>query len=184
MANNTKSISGNVVPIGKLPIHRGHTIEKQPAEADLIYHARVAAERARWVEIHPLVEQNPMPTGCSVVDKLNMIKHETAKEVATLMFNRIELEKRGQDTTPVSVRIVNALKNISSIELEVKKLGHTVIDPNSTEMQNILGVWIDALKATLSDLVKARTLDEPTMDLIYNKFAGKMEGWEKRIKGG
>lgn len=187
-SKSTRPRIGTIVPINQLPIKRGpgrpRKIEKKPSDYDLEYHAEVAVRRQEWVAEHPLVKQNPMPTGASAIDKLNLVKASMAKEAATLEFNRIELEKRGLDTSQISSRIVSALNKISGIELETKKLGHTVVDPKSTAVQNIFKLWVSALQETLSSLVESGTLDEPTMDLLFNTFSNKMEGWEDRVEEG
>lgn len=156
-------------------------VEKAPSQEDLLYHSLMAEARQQFVEDHPIVKHNPPSKGHAAVDKLNSVKSQIAREVAVLEFNRMDLEKRGVDTTPISSRIIAALAKISEIELDVKKLGHTVIDPKSTEVQQILKLWLDALSETTSELVNEGAMNTQTLDLLFSKFSDKMEGWEERL---
>lgn len=180
------SIAGRVTPLHMIAVKRGpgrpRKVEKQPTHSDLIYHATIAEERRKYVEDHCLVKQNPAPEGHSAIDKLKLVKAQIAKEVATLEFNRIELEKRGIDSTPVSRAIVSSASKIAEIELEIKKLGHTVIDPHSTEVQNILKFWLTSMRDVTTELIREGSLTTQTMDLLFNKLSAKMEGWEDRIE--
>lgn len=179
-------IGGRVMPLHAVKIKRGpgrpRKVERKPTVEDLQYHASIAESRRVWIESHPLVMGNKAPEGNSAIDKLKLIKFQIAREVATLEFNRIELEKRGVDTTPVSSRIIAGTSKIADIELEIKKLGHTVIDPSSTEVQNIFKMWLSNMTEVASDLVREGAMTTQTMDLFFNKLSAKMEGWEDRIE--
>jgi len=196
MADDPKKTSGSsivaVVEGGQIvPIHdvktkrrpgRPKKVEKMPTSEDLEYHAKVAEERKAFVENHELVVHNkPHHYGHTAADKLNQLKFHIARETAVLEFNRMEMEKRGVDTSQVSSRIIGSMKQIADIELEVKKLGKTVIDPNSEEMQRIFRFWLGALKTVFSDLVKEKSVEPQVMDLFFNKFSNAMEGWEEKV---
>lgn len=181
------STDGKVVPIHdvgavKRRPGRPKKVEKQPTSDDLKYHAQVALERAKFVEDHPLVVHNqPKGHGHTAADKLNQLKYHIARETAVLEFNRVEMEKRGVDTTQTSTRIIASMKQIADIELEVKKLGHTVIDPNSDEVQRIFRFWLDQLRSVVNELVDEDAMDAQTVDLFFNKFGSIMEGWEDKV---
>lgn len=181
------SSDGNVVPIhdvGKIKRRPGRPkkVEKMPTSDDLKYHAQVAVERQNFVDNHPLVVHNqPKGQGHTAADKLNQLKYHIARETAVLEFNRVEMEKRGVDTTQTSTRIIASMKQIADIELEVKKLGHTVIDPNSDEVQRIFKFWLEQLSAVVNELVDEDAMDSQTVDLFFNKFSSVMEGWEDKV---
>lgn len=192
-SNNTKGSNlstvaddGKIVPIHDVKVKRGpgrpRKVEKRPTSDDLKYHAEMAKERIRFVENHELVTSSkPHGTGNTTADKLNRLKHHIAREVAVLEFNRQEAEKRGVDTTQTSSRIINSLKQIADVELEIKKLGHTVIDPNCEEIQRIFRYWLDILKQVMSDMVEEKALTPEAMDLFFNRFSNLMDGWEDKV---
>lgn len=141
--------------------------------------------RGEYVTTHPLVQANPHPPNLNTAaDRLNLTKHQMAKEAAVLEFNRAQLDLEGRDTSQMSSRIVATLQKISEIDLEVKKLGATVIDPRSPEVQKMVDVWIATLSETLTQMVRDDVLEPQTMDLLFNKFSGALEGWEDRVGGG
>ena len=153
-------------------------MENRPTQNDLEYHARVALNREEFVRNHPVVRQNIIENPSqSAIDKLKVVKYQIAKEVAVLEFDRMEMAKRGVDTSQVSTRIVNSLKQIADIELEVKKLGSTVVDPNSAEVQAMFKSWIGTLQKVAEEVMNPEDLD-----LFFNKFSMAIDGWEKRTK--
>lgn len=178
---------GKVVPLHdvgavKRRPGRPRKVETRPSSDDLKYHAQVAAERQIFVDSHPLVVHNqPKGQGHTAADKLNQLKYHIARETAVLEFNRIEMEKRGVDTTQTSTRIIASMKQIADIELEVKKLGHTVIDPNSEEVQRIFKHWLEQLRVVVNALVDEDAMDAQTVDLFFNKFSSAMDGWEDKV---
>ena len=174
-----------VVPLHKRAVAGPRKVVRQPSSLDLEYHAQVVRERETYVNNHPLVRQNPEPElhhAMSAAGKLNLVKARMARETVVLEFNRMEMEKRGVETSQVSTRIVASLGKIADIELEIKKLGHVVLDPHSTEVQNILKMWLEALRTTTSQLVEDGSMSTQTMDLFFNMFSNKMEGWEDRLE--
>lgn len=141
-----------------------------------------AVERASYVSNHPLIKgHEPRVTGNSTVDTLNMVKHQLAREAASLEFDRADRDRRGVDTSQLSSKIVSAWKQVSNIELNIKKVGVTVIDPNSEEMQRVHRMWIDVLREVMTEMVTEGMFTAEVLDLFFNKFSGAMEGWEERL---
>jgi hypothetical protein len=178
---------GNVVPLHtvgtiKRPPGRPRNVIRKPTSDDLEYHARIAVEREEFVKNHLLVRHNEVKgSGHTAADKLNLLKYYIARETAVLEFNRVEMEKRGVDTSQNSSRIIASMKQIADIELDIKKLGHTVIDPTSEEVQKIFKFWLGCLKTVISELVEGKAMDSQTMDLFFNKFSSAMDGWEDKV---
>lgn len=140
------------------------------------------AEREAYVANHPLVRgHEPRPTGNSTVDTLNMVKHQLAREAACLEFDRADRDRRGVDTSQLSSKIVTAWKQVSTIELNIKKIGITVIDPNSEEMQRVHKMWVDVLREVMTGMVTEGVFPAEVLDLFFNKFSLAMEGWEDRL---
>jgi hypothetical protein len=142
-----------------------------------------AAERRDFVANHPLVRgHEPKCTGNSTIDTLNQVKYQLAREAASLEFTRTERDLRGLDTSQVSSRIVSAWKQVVSVELDIRKQGVTVLDPNSEEMQRVFKMWIETLRDIMTSMVKEDVLPTEVMDLFFSKFSAAMEGWEGRLE--
>lgn len=170
-----------VIPIGEKKRGRGRPPKAEKLKEEL---KKRAKERTEYVENHKLVRANPPPGEYnSAASRLILVKHQMAVEAVALEFNKYHLDLEGKDTSTVSSRIVATLQKMSEIDLEVKKLGATFVDPNSEEVQRMATLWIQTLADTLSEMVKEKNLDSQTMDLIFNKFSGALEGWEDRVGG-
>lgn len=136
------------------------------------------------VESHALVLANHKPTSlASAADRLNLVKHQMAKEAASLEFNRNLRDLEGKDTSQISNRLVATLQKIAAIDLEVKKLGATFVDPKSAEVQEMVVVWVETLTEVLKELVGEGIMTSQTMDLLINKFGAALDGWEDRVAG-
>jgi hypothetical protein len=173
------------------PIHQPPGLRKpllRPKGALLPEKARVdqtdqSAERKDYVENHPLVKNHAFKTtGNSALDALNLIKHQLAREAASLEFYRSTLEGKNQDTSTVSGRIVTAWAKVADLELKIKKEGVTVFDPKSPHVARVFTFWLDVIKEVMSDMAKEKVLTPEVMDLFFNKFSSAMEGWEDRIE--
>jgi len=160
---------------------RGRPPKKEALGQEL---RRRAREREEFVTNHKLVQANPAPAESnSSVNRLILVKHQMAREAAALEFNKFHMDLEGKDTSTVSSRIVGTLSKMSDIDLEIKKLGATVVDPHSSEVQNMVQIWVETLTGALSDMVRDKTLDAQSMDLLINKFSNALEGWEDQVGG-
>lgn len=143
---------------------------------------RRSQERKEYVSNHPLIRgQEPKLTGNSTVDTLNQVKYQLVREAVSLEYTRSDRDARGLDTSQLSAKIISAWKQVVAVELDIKKQGVTILDPNSEEVQRIFRVWTDTMRAVMVDMVKEDTLTVESMDLFFNKFSAAMEGWEGRL---
>ena len=152
---------------------RPRKVERMPTTSDLQYHALISEQKAKFIDADPVV-------GATVgrvdsVGVLKLIRAEIAKESAALHFQRVENEKYGKDTSQTSTRRIDALTKIANIELEIKKLGTDVVDLHGDQIQKILGLWIELMREAAAD-----TLSAEQIDLFFNRFSTKMEGWQDR----
>lgn len=152
---------------------RPREIKKVPTIKDLEYHAKMSAEKARFVDRDPLVEAAKKRS--DVAEVLHRIKTEIACEAAALHFQRLENEKYGKDTSQTSSRRIDALTKIAHIELEIKKLGADLIDLHGERFQKVFALWISMLRE-----VAVETLPPETIDLFFNRLSSAMEGWEDK----
>ncbi len=152
---------------------RPRKVERMATTEDLEYHAKMVAEKAKFIDVDPVVlaarkHADPMAM-------LAVVKSEVATEQAALHFQRIENEKHGRDTSQVSSRRIDALKKIADIELEIKKLGADVIDIHGEKFQLVFKLWIEAIRE-----VAVEVLGPEQVDLFFNRLQTKLEGWEDR----
>ena len=139
-------------------------------------------ERQEYVSNHPLLRgHEPKVTGNSTVDTLNQVKYQLIREAVSLEYTRQERDARGLDTSALSAKIIAAYKQVAATELDIKKQGVTVLDPNSEEVQRIFRFWTDTMRAVMVEMVKEDTLTVEAMDLFFNKFSAAMDGWEGRL---
>lgn len=188
MADEPKS-NAQVIPLSQKeeeeekPVKRGRG---RPPKAEKLKEElkERAKERIEYVKNHKLVQANQPPNEFnSAASRLILVKHQMAVEAAALEFNKYHLDLEGKDTSTVSSRIVATLQKMSEIDLEVKKLGSTIVDPRSEEVQRMAALWVNTLMETLSEMVQEKTLDAQTMDLLINRFSSSLDGWEDRVGG-
>ncbi len=164
----------------KLEVKRGRgrprKVERMATTSDLEYHALMSAEKARFIAQDPVViaASNNRVQALAI---LALIRVEIAKEAAAIQFQRMESEKFGKDTSQTSTRRIDALGKIANIELEMKKLGPTTIDPHSEEFQKIFALWLELLKGIMTELFTAQQID-----LFFNRLDSALEGWEERVQ--
>lgn len=144
---------------------------------------RRARERKEYVSNHKLIrDQEPKVTGNSTVDTLNQVKFQLIREAVSLEFTKADRDERGLDTSQISAKVISAWKQVAAIELDIKKQGVTILDPNSEEVQRIFRAWTDTMRSVMVEMVKEGSLSVEAMDLFFNKFSGAMEGWEGRLE--
>lgn len=154
---------------------RPKKINAKPTTDDLLYHAEMARAKAAYIEADPLVQSTRNRQEAQ--ETLHRVKEEVAKEAASLSFAKIEEEKYGRDTSQMSSRRIAALREIASIELEIKKLGATMIDLRSERFQRIFQSIIETIRETASEV-----LNTEQADLFFNRLGTKLEGWEERAQ--
>ncbi len=155
------------------PIGRPRKINPKPTVNDLAYHAQMSEEKTKFISDDPVVKA--LSGRVDSAQLLATLRAEIAKEAAALHFTRIEAEKYGKDTAQTSTRRIDALTRIAHIELEIKKLAPDMIDVRGEKFQKIFAMFIEYLKETAQE-----TLTPEAIDLFFNRFSTKMDGWEDR----
>jgi hypothetical protein len=155
-------------------VGRPRKVERMPTTSDLEYHALMSEEKAKFIDVDPVVEA--ARTHKDPMAMLAIIKAEVAKESAALHFQRIENEKYGKDTSQVSSRRIDALGKIANIELEMKKLGADTVDVHGESFQRVFQLWIDKIREIVE-----QTLPPEQVDLFFNRLSTALEGWEDQV---
>ena len=167
-----KGKQGNALKVQRGP-GRPRKVERMPTTSDLQYHALISEEKAKFIDSDAVVQATRGAADAGQV--LKLIRAEVAKEAAALHFQRIENEKYGKDTAQTSTRRIDALTKIANIELEIKKLGSDAIDLRAEKFQKVFALWIEMMREVAAD-----TLTPEQIDLFFNRFSTKIEGWEDR----
>ncbi len=176
------SSGGTVVPLHAATganIKRGpgrpKKVGAKPTVDDLAYHAEMSVQRARYIDTDPLVKV--AVSRQEAIDTLQQVKEQVAREAASLLFSKTEEEKYGRDTSQMSSRRIAALREIASIELEIKKLGVTMIDLKSERFTRIFKFFLANIREAASKVMSTEQLD-----LFVNQLETQLDGWEDKAQ--
>ncbi len=168
-----------VVPISK-PLKRGRGRPKKvynpPAASVAEYHQAVIEQQVAFVEKDEIVKAVDSKKDSTAT--LQLLKGRIARSAATLEFIRLQQQKEGKFTREVPQivsRQIAALREVASIELEINKLGASVVDLNSPQLQKVFMLLIN----TFRDVAK-EMLGPAEFDLVWNKLETELEGWEEK----
>lgn len=154
---------------------RPRKVERMPTTSDLEYHYKMAMKREGFIESDPLVQavknnSDPLPL-------YHGIKLEIACEAASLHFERIETEKRGRDTSAVSVRRIHALERLAKIEMKILEADRGALSLRGERMQKVFALWVETMREVAKEV-----LPPEAMALFFNRFSTAMENWEERAE--
>jgi hypothetical protein len=144
----------------------------RPTFDDLEYHAEVIKRKEAYLQEDPLVRV--AEDRMSTIEVLQRIKVELAKESASLLFSRQEHDKYGKDTSQMSTRRIAALREIASLEMEIRDLGAAVIDLKSEQFQKIFKYLLECIGE-----VAVETFPLEKVDIFLNRLQTKLNGWEE-----
>jgi hypothetical protein len=164
--------TGNGIKRGR---GRPRRINPKPTTDDLLYHAEMSRRRATFIDADPLVQT--AKSRQEALDTLQRVKEEVAREAAALHFMRIEEEKYGKDTSQMSSRRISALREVANIELEIKKLGMTMIDLKSERFQKIFLFLLETIREAASEVLPPEQLN-----VLFNRLETSLDGWEERAQ--
>lgn len=174
--------SGTVVPIHAATgngIKRGpgrpKKINAKPTNDDLIYHAEMLRQKLAYINSDPLVKSSDARQ--EAVETLQLVKTEIARESAALAFQCTEESKYGKDTSQMSSRRIAALREVANLELEIRRLGATMIDLKSERFQKIFAFFLETVRESASEV-----LSPEQVDLLFNRLETKLDGWEEKAQ--
>lgn len=154
---------------------RPKKVTPKPTVDDLTYHAETAKQRQVFIDTDPLVKT--AMSRAESIDTLQQVKEQLAREAASLQFAKTEEDKYGRDTSQMSSRRIAALREIASVELEIKKLGVTMIDLKGERFQKIFKFFLETVRESA-----LATLSSEQIDLLFNRLGTKLEGWEEKAQ--
>lgn len=178
-----KQVVGTVVPLhaatGGDGLKRGRgrpkKINPKPTTQDLLYHAEMIRQKTAFIDADPLVQSTRNRQ--EALEVLHRVKEEVAREAAALHFDRIEEEKYGKDTSQMSSRRIAALREIASLELEIKKLGVTMIDLKGERFQKIFLFLLQTIREAAEEILPPEQLN-----VLFNRLETSLDGWEERAQ--
>ena len=148
---------------------------KLPTTDDLQYLAEMQEAEPRFVEGSPLVKATRSNANSADILRLTLIG--AAQNAASLEFQRIELQKRGEDTSQLISRHTKVLKEIATLQGELREIGQQVIDPRSEAFQRVFQLWAENVQKVVKE-----SLGPQEADLFYTKFMTTMENWEDQAE--
>jgi hypothetical protein len=176
------SSGGTVVPLHAVTganIKRGpgrpKKVNPKPTVDDLSYHAEISRQRQVYVDTDTLVRT--AVSRQEAVDTLQNVKEQVAREAASLSFTKNEEEKYGRDTSQISSRRIAALRDIAHIELEIRKLGVSMIDLRSERFTKIFKFFLQNIREAASKVMSTEQLD-----LFVNQLETQLDGWEDKAQ--
>lgn len=146
-----------------------------PTVDDLKYNAEMQAAEVRFIEEDEIVKAARNKSGAPEVFRLLLI--QAAQNAASLTFQRIELQKRGEDTTQLISRHTKTLKEVAALQAELKELGQQTLDPRSEGFQKVFQLWVDNLQTVVQEI-----LSPEQANLFFTKFTSLMENWEEQAE--
>ena len=154
---------------------RPRKVEKMPTTSDLEYHSAMSEQKQKFITQDPVVIATAGKIDAP--ELLRKLRSEIAKEAAALLFQRVESEKFGKDTSQTSTRRIDALTKIAHIELEIAKLGPSMIDVRSETFQRVIKLFIEFVQEAASE-----TMSPEALNLFFNRFETKMANWEDKAE--
>ncbi len=180
-----REVGAHVIPL--LPLHavadggvhrprgRPKKVETAPGRADLDYHAEVTRQRIEHVDADQLVRAVADRADGHVV--LQRVAEALAREAAVLEHERLQIQVRGRDVGQLVSRRVEVLRKLADIQVEIDRLGTSIIDPSSEGMQKLYRLFVNDVVGVAKELLPSELLD-----LFLNGLAQRFEDWEERAE--
>lgn len=146
-----------------------------PTADHLKYLAEMQEAELRFVESHDLVQATRKKANATDIIRLALIG--AAQNAASLEFQRIELQKRGEDTSQHISRHTKVLKEIAALQGELRELGQQTLDPRSEGFQKVFRLWSEHIQGVVSEV-----MSKEQADLFWTKLMGVMENWEDQAE--
>lgn len=117
------------------------------------------------------------PESSEVLHKVMM---ELAEEAASLKFERSEAERKGEETSNISVRRARILQAVGETWLKRKgQLSANGLDIDSSEFQAVLGFLVETFKGAMLD----SNMRPEMIETVFAKFAGKLDdNWKSEAR--
>lgn len=167
--SHSRTRRGRPKPIVK----NGQKVDK-PTVDDLEYLARIQHAQVQFVEQDELVRA--VTTGnASSIDVLKLLRIKAARDAAALEFQRVEAEKRGQETAQTISRHTKVLRDVAGLESEIRNLAQSTLDLKSEQFQKVFHLWIENVSTVVREVMTPEQAD-----LFFNKLSTVMGDWEDR----
>lgn len=164
--------TGNGIKRGR---GRPKKINPKPTTDDLLYHAEMIRQKTGFVDADSLVKSSGNRK--EAIETLHLVKEEIAREAAALLFDRVEAEKYGRDTSQMSSRRIAALRDVANLELEIRKLGASSIDLKGERFQKVFLFLLQTLREAAQEVLPPEQLN-----VLFNRLETKLEDWEDRAQ--
>jgi hypothetical protein len=142
--------------------------DMQPANAAVAEQLRAKEMFVEEDELLETIRQNP--EGSAVLD---FVMQGLAEEAASLGFERAEAERKGESTSQISMRRINAYKAVGESWIKRKEqLANGGVDMESPAFKRLFQFIMDTFREALEEDVKAR----PEMiETIFTSFSRRLD---------
>jgi hypothetical protein len=151
----------------------------RPQKVDLQPASEVAAEVRKQKRDHINKDHllNVITANPEKSEVLDHVMRGLAEEAASLAFERSEAERKGESTSQVSMRRVNALKAVGDSWLKRKEqITSSGVDMDSPAFRKVFALITETFKASLEEA----GLRHEMIETVYAKFAKKLDDdWYK-----
>jgi hypothetical protein len=155
---------------------RPRTPDLSPANATV---AELLNEKARVMSEDQVLQTATDSPESS--DVLHQVMIGLADEAASISFERKEAERKGEPTSQLSVRRVNALKSVAETWLRRKdQLVNQLIDMESTGFHTLFQLIVETFKGALED----SEVHPEMIKVVFARFSKKVgsEEWKAEAK--
>jgi hypothetical protein len=136
------------------PRGRPKKVERKPDLSAIAYAQNLNALRRAWVDGDALVSvlRTEHPDVDEVVQEVRL---QIARECASLKFDIEHAAERGRDPSPLSVRRLDGLSKLASLELARLKLGQGMDDPRSPKSRRAIQAFVALIEQALDEHLEA-----------------------------
>lgn len=160
------------------PFHKNEQLESllpppaSPVVGDLI---KVKASQIRTDQIVQIIDTNPESP-----EVLNMALQGLAEEAASLRFERMTAERKGEDSSQLSMRRTQVLKAIGDTWIKRREqMNNRVIDIDSPAFASLFRY----ISETIARAMEAANVHQDQIDTVFSKLANMLDdGWKQEAR--
>lgn len=159
---------------GNHPMVINTKIAKIPSKVDRDYAVKMAQAREEHISSSTMVHGAKKGDAVAV---LTQISTYLAKNIELLEFRKQFLEAQGADTTHVITKQSELLKQLASIQFDLRKQKIDTVDFNSPHFIKLSKFIVEQIVA-----VAKETLSPEDVDIFIQRLSTEMEGFGEKLE--
>jgi hypothetical protein len=122
---------------------RPRKIATVPVVTETDYHEAVETLREEWIDADAVVRSQRDPQS-EPIGRIGAIEQALGQEAAGLLWDRIQLQRRGTDASGISRRRIDAFAKLASVIVARAKVGLLEdLGPQDLRIRKVAGVFLD-----------------------------------------